>query len=86
MKTDNKTSHLKNITNNTIIVKAKTVKRDHLFLNSTAISNSIHRHAGLAAKDKLLNQHLNATIHKYKDTTQILEKRKKRQKEAIKYN
>jgi hypothetical protein len=50
------------------------------------LSNSIHRYAGLAAKDKLLNQHLNATIHKYTDTTQILEKRKKKQKEDIKYN
>ena len=33
MKTDNKTSYLKNIINNITIVKTKTVKRDHLFLN-----------------------------------------------------
>ena len=33
MKTDNKTSHLKNIINNIIIVNAKTVERNHLFLN-----------------------------------------------------
>jgi len=33
MKTNNKTSHLKNIINNITIVKAKTATRDHLFLN-----------------------------------------------------
>jgi hypothetical protein len=82
MQTDNKTSHLKNIINNIIIVKAKTANRDHLFLNIlVAQCYPIQfRHAGLAAKDKLLNQHLNATIHEYTDTTYLLDKGRRSRK------
>ena len=84
MKTDNKTSHLKNIINNIITVKVKTAKRDHLFLNIlVAQCFSIQfRHAALAAKDKLLNQQLNATLHKYTDTTQLLDKGRRSRKKV----
>jgi len=80
-------SHLKNSINNTEIVRVNNFFLGREFVpgytNSSVPFNSTYWYAGLAALGQLLNKQPNTTINKYKDTAQLIDK-KKLQKEGTK--